>query len=57
MSPQCYDCGRFMKVLGCRNNGAHGYGNAWYAIGECSRCGEQGIDWEWLGDYDPEVGL
>jgi len=44
-----------MKILGARNNLAPGYAKAWYAIGECSRCGEAGIAWEWLGDYDPEA--
>jgi hypothetical protein len=54
VSPQCSECGRFVKILGARNNGAYGYANAWYAVGECSRDGEVSIDWEWLGDYDPE---
>jgi hypothetical protein len=43
-SPRC-ECGRFVKVWGAA---------AWYAVGVCSRCGEVPIDWEWLGDFDPE---
>jgi hypothetical protein len=54
MNPQC-ECGRFVKVRGCRSNGGHGYSHAYYAIGECSRCGEVSINWEWLGDFDPET--
>jgi hypothetical protein len=53
-APQCA-CGRFTKILGARNNGAEGYANSWYAIGECSRCGEIPIAWEWLGNFDPEA--
>lgn len=52
-APRC-ECGRFVKVVGARNNGQYGYANAWYAVGRCSRCGEVGIDWDWLGDFDPD---
>jgi hypothetical protein len=51
-SPRC-ECGRFVKVWGCRHHG-EGYAATWYAVGVCSRCGEVPIEWEWLGDFDPE---
>jgi hypothetical protein len=55
VSPQCGTCARFVKVKGCRHNGQHGYASSFYAIGECSRCGEVPIAWDWLGDvFDPE---
>jgi hypothetical protein len=55
MTAQCSECGRFVKILGARSNGQHGYAHSYYAVGECSRHGEVGIDWEWLGDFDPEA--
>lgn len=55
MSPQCSECSRFVKVKGARHNGAEGYAAAWYAVGECVKHGEVSIDWEWLGDFDPEA--
>jgi hypothetical protein len=43
-----------VKIHGARHHGT-GYAAGWHAVGLCSRCGEVPIDWEWLGDFDPEA--